>query len=98
MDKCLPDGKWAEFKEYARKTGLESLAISVTRMCELYLGLSEHERCSAADEGLCSQLMDYIFACGNFGTKVSLDQKMTVSRTIELNHPVRLLKNSRRVA
>ena len=92
VDKCLPDEKWAEFQEYARKTGLEPLAIAVTRMCELYLGLREHEWCSAVDEGLCSELMDYILACGNFGRKVDPNQKMAVSRAIELNHPIRLLK------
>lgn len=92
VDKCLPDEKWMEFNEYARKAGLESLAIVVTRMCELYLGLSEHEWCSSADEGLCSELMSYILECGNFGTKVSTDQKMAVSRAIMLNHPVQLLK------
>lgn len=92
VDKCLPDGKWTEFEEYARKTGLESLAIAVTRMCELYLGLSEHEWCSSVDEGLCTELMNYILECGNFGMKISSNQKIAVSRAIELNHPVRLLK------
>ena len=92
VDKCLPDEKWPEFKEYARKTGLESLAIAVTRMCEMYLGLAEHKWCSLADESICSELMNYILECGNFGRKVSPNQKMAVSRAMELNHPVRLLK------
>ena len=92
VDKCLPDEKWVEFQKYARKTGLESLAIAVTRMCELYLGLSKHEWCSAADEELCSELMDYIMECGNFGKSVDLNQKIAVSRAIELKHPIRLIK------
>ena len=92
VDKCLPDDKWMEFEEYVRKIGLKSLAIAVTRMCEIYLGLSEHEWCSSADEGLCSELMDYILACGNFGTNVSSEQKMALSRAIDLNHPIRLIK------
>ena len=92
VDKCLSDEKWTEFNEYARKAGLKSLAIVVTRMCELYLGLSEHEWCSSADEGLCSELMSYILECGNFGTKVSPNQKLAVSRAIELKHPFQLLK------
>ena len=38
-DKCLPDEKWPEFREMAQKTGMEKLAVVVTRMCEIYLGL-----------------------------------------------------------
>ena len=67
VDKCLPDDKWSEFQKHAVKIGLENLAIVTTKMCELYLGLPHREWCSAADEKLCKQLMDYILACGNFG-------------------------------
>ncbi len=67
--RCLPDEQWPAFREIAEKTGLERLAAAVTRMCELYLGLEEHAWCREADEAACAALMDYLFACGNFGKK-----------------------------
>ena len=92
VDKCLPDNKWVKFEEYAQKAGLKTLAVTITRMCEMYLGLNKHMWCASADEELCTALMDYILTCGNFGTKISAEQKTAVSRAIELNHPIRLIK------
>ncbi len=69
VDKCLPDEKWPEFQEMVRMVGLETLAITTTRMCELYLGLPEREWCAKADKALCQELMDYVLSCGNFGEK-----------------------------
>lgn len=92
VDKCLPDNRWEKFEEYAQKAGLKTLSVTITRMCEMYLGLSKHRWCASADEELCRELMDYILTCGNFGTKVSAEQKTAVSRAIELNHPIRLIK------
>lgn len=69
VDKCLPDEKWPEFFELAKNIGLEKLAVVCTRMCELYLGLHQHDWCAKADLKLCEQLMDYVIACGNFGEK-----------------------------
>ena len=92
VDKCLPDIKWIEFEEYAQKSGLKTLAVTITRMCEMYLGLNKHMWCASADEELCTALMDYILTCGNFGTKISVEQKTAVSRAIELNHPIRLIR------
>ncbi len=73
VDKCLPDEKWPEFREMAKKTNLEKLAIAVTRMCEIYLGLPQRAWCSDEDENLCRQLMDYVLSCGNFGEKKTSD-------------------------
>lgn len=67
VNTCLPDEKWEEFKPHAQSVGLVTLAIVVTRMCEIYLGLPERKWCELGDEDLCKQLMDYIMACGNFG-------------------------------
>lgn len=69
VNKCLPDEKWPEFQEMARMVGLETLAITTTRMCELYLGLPERKWCAKADKALCQELMEYVLACGNFGNK-----------------------------
>ncbi len=71
VDQCLPDDKWPDFRCYAKAIGLEALAIAVTRMCEMYLGLSERQWSSKADKKTCAQLMDYIMMCGNFGNQIA---------------------------
>lgn len=73
VDKCMPDDKWPDFSYLAEKIGLKKLAIVVTRMCELFLGLPERKWCAEADQKLCKQLMNYILSCGNFGNKKSID-------------------------
>lgn len=50
--------------------GLKKLAVTVTRMCQLYLGLSEDITwCRDADENLCHKLMAHTLSQGNFGRK-----------------------------
>lgn len=77
VDKCLPDEKWQEFLPLVEKTGLVKLAMACTRMCEIFLGLSERKWCAAADESLCNQLMDYVLSCGNFGNKKKTDEDIS---------------------
>ena len=71
-DKALDDRVWnAEFAPIVRELGLETLAATVTRMCQMYLGLSNHITwCSGADEMLCRELMEYVLNQGNFGRKL----------------------------
>ncbi len=69
VNKCLTDDHWPAFYDMAEKIGLGKLSIVCTRMCEIYLGLSEHTWCKDADTALCKDLMDYVLACGNFGNK-----------------------------
>ena len=70
VDKCLMDNdKWYIFQDMAQRIGLKNLAIISTRMCEIYLGLPEHEWCSGANISVCDQFMDYVISCGNFGNK-----------------------------
>lgn len=69
VNECLPDEKWVSFQPLVKDIGLEKLAIVITRMCEIYLGLPERTWCSKVDVELCSRLMDYIFNSGNFGNK-----------------------------
>ncbi len=92
VDRCLPDEKWPEFQIHVRDVGLEKLAITTTRMCEVYLGLSEHQWCKNAETKLTNELMEYILSCGNFGHKLSIDDKVAVGRTIKLKHPIKLIK------
>lgn len=91
VHKCLPDDKWPEFESIAQKTGLETLAITTTRMCEMYLGLPSHKWCAKANERLCQKLMDYVMKCGNFGMKKDQEEAIAVSRTGRLRHPHRVI-------
>ena len=69
VDKALDDDAWEyTFAPVVRRLGLERLAITVTRMCQLYLGLrSDITWCASADEKVCDSLMNYIMEQGNFG-------------------------------
>jgi len=80
----LSDEAWPAFRAKASGLGLEKLAITVTRMCQLYLGLPKTyiSWCSDADTELCRDLLDYIFECGNFGYK----QGMSNSAAMVISH------------
>ncbi len=80
VDKVLDDGMWEqEFAPIVRRLGLEKLAIAVTHMCQLYLGLRpEITWCKDADKKACHDLMDYIMEQGNFGRKGDTDSHKTV--------------------
>ncbi len=80
VDRCLPDEKWAEFKNMAKNLGLKKLAVIVTHMCVLYLGLKERQWSKDADETVCKQLMEYILSSGDFGNKWTSD--LHVGQTI----------------
>lgn len=71
VNRELDDSFWEdEFCEVAEEKGLDTLAKTATRLCQIYLGLPETITwCSDADEGLCSQLLDMLFSSGNFGRK-----------------------------
>ncbi len=91
VDKCLPDRKWPVFQEMVQKIGLETLAQTVTRMCEMYLGLPRRIWCMKADQALCEQLMDYILSCGNFGNKWEPDFRAGTKILSYVNRPLALL-------
>lgn len=71
VDKALPDRVWhSELAPFLRSMGLETLAVTVTRMCQMYLGLrTDISWCAGAEEALCHELMEYVFHQGNFGRK-----------------------------
>ncbi len=68
-DRCLSDDVWPAFQTLLREAGHETLALHATRMCEMYLGLSEHAWCAQADLRVCEALLDYVIDNGNFGNK-----------------------------
>ncbi len=96
VHRCLPDEKWPEFRELARQVGLESLAVNAARMCELYLGLPEHDWSKSADEKVCEYLMEYVLTSGNFGRQVEYKDRRAVARGEWLHHPAALLRELQR--
>ena len=86
VDKCLPNDKWPSFQKMAKQTDLETLAIVVTRMCEIYLGLPEHNWCKDADERLCSDLMNYVIDYGRFDLNSNQDNKVFVNRLLNIRN------------
>jgi hypothetical protein len=71
VDKEMTDEFWNQhFGPATDKNGLKTLAITVTKMCQMYLGLTkELSFCQDADPYLCEYLMDYVIQQGNFGRK-----------------------------
>ena len=67
----LSDDFWEkEFCPLARGAGLERLAIVMTKMCRLWLGLPDDiSWCGEADEATAEQLLDTVMNSGNFGRK-----------------------------
>lgn len=68
----LDDARYPQFQQVLQRTGLEPLALHVTRMCQLYLGLWESgiSWCRFVEPNICETLMEYIMEQGNFGRKV----------------------------
>lgn len=78
---CLTDDFWHKaFRPAAQAQGLERFAKIVTRMCQLYLGLTEElSWCRDADREDCERLMRFVLAQGNFGEKqAGLGSKVTL--------------------
>ena len=67
----LNDAFWTlTFEKAAIDVGLDQVAIVATRMCQLYLGLSEDIHwCMDADPEACAALMDSLLSSGNFNRK-----------------------------
>lgn len=80
-DRYLTDPVWhTDYLPLVRQLGLEDLAATVTRMCQLYLGLRENLTwCHAADDALCADLMSHILQQGNFGRKLPRGYNRTVN-------------------
>lgn len=93
-DKCLGDTEWEqEFSALADRVGMVPLAKTVTRMCQLYLGLRpDITWCRDADEQRCAELMEYVLNCGNFGRNRELEQSESASTMPTLAHPVQLFR------
>jgi hypothetical protein len=70
VNEKLDDDLWNEsFGKCAKEIGLDTLAITVTYMGQMFIGLPKKKLnwCKGADKRLCTELMDYIFRSGNLG-------------------------------
>ena len=67
----LDDGFYeASFRHLLASLGLETFAVTVTGLCERYLGLEAGRKWSAAaDPEVCAELAEYIMDKGSFGRK-----------------------------
>ncbi len=67
----LDDEFWKnEFQKVAEEKGMDRLAITATRTCQIYLGLPETITwCRNADENDCRMLIECVLSSGNFGRK-----------------------------
>lgn len=67
----LDDEFWIKyFKPVVQEKGMEKLAVTLTRMCQLYLGLPNNiSWCNCGDEELCRLILDSTLSTGNFGSK-----------------------------
>lgn len=94
----MNDSVWYNsFQSAAKECGLEKLAITVTRMCQVYLGLTEDITwCTSADEALCGELMDYIFMSGNFGQKIDKYCRATQRIMMQKNYLWEMLTSLQR--
>ena len=67
----LDDDYWnSEFKAILEEKGLVKFVVTLTRMCQIYMGLPDTITwCAEADADLAKRLMENIFISGNFGKK-----------------------------
>lgn len=80
----IDDHYWNnEFSVVAKEKGLDTLAITATRMCQIYLGLPDSFTwCKGADEKVCEHLINELLVSGNFGCK---DKQITSFITVKNN-------------
>ena len=95
LNAVLSDEMWTNsFRAAAQEVGMEKLAVTVTRMCQLYLGLTEDNItwCKCADEEAARNLMAYVLNSGNFGNKRGSLESSTLSKLPPITKPVALIK------
>lgn len=75
--RSLTDGSWESFKEKTDQLGLTALAKAVTRFGQVYLMLNtELTWCQDVEDSTIKKLLDYVYECGNFGSKDARNNTM----------------------
>lgn len=86
----LLEDRYRDYSDILKQAGLEKLAMTVTRMCQLFLGLNNDiSWCKSVDDELCVELMEYIVDQGNFGIKKEDDK--TVKALTRYRNPFSFL-------
>lgn len=83
----LDDAMWENgFAQLTREPGLETLAMTITKMCKLWFGLpDEITWCDTADEETAQQLLELVFSFGNFGRKKQDDRNPVSSISMDVS-------------
>ena len=86
VEKCLTDDFfYAQFKQVITEIGLLKFAVTTTRMCQLFLGLTERITwCSEADPDLCQKLLESILSDGNMGAKTGYADNRIKNISLEI--------------
>lgn len=91
VERYLDNQYWNDtFASAADSIGLKKLAIIVTGMCQKYLGLDSNITWCSYDP-VCDDLMEYIFAHGNFGGKDHVSSK-AVDAIRLFSNPIKAIK------
>lgn len=91
VDSELDDDFWQNtFCREAEQIGLKKLALVVTRMCQIYLGLRTEEItwCLNEDEELCREVMLFVMNRGNFGCKDDDTSRPTITVIKYMRSPI----------
>lgn len=78
VNKELDDEVWkSEFQPVLQRIGLENMAITLTRMCQIHLGLRTEgiSWCLSSNPELCDELLEYFMEKGNFGRKITKEER-----------------------
>ena len=65
----IDDETHTALAEFFNKTGLTVYASTITKICATYLGVNLPKWATNANDGLCEEVLNDIFAGGNFGIK-----------------------------
>lgn len=88
--RVLDDEVWnTTFSKVAEECGLKKLAICLTRTCELYFGVPEHEFSKEAEVWQCEELIFLIGCSGNFGRSLNVISR----KSKQLIKPLTALRN-----
>ena len=94
VNSYLNDINWiTHFESNAKRVGLDTLAITITKMCKDYLGLNDSITwCDMAEKALSDELLVYILESGNFGANRCNNTDAVSNIIIQYQNPIDMLK------
>lgn len=88
----ISTAQWNKLRAMLKTVEMERLALTVTAMCQQYLGLPGFfPGTEEADDDVCEKLMNYILEKGNFGQKSGETGKIA-SVYLDMSNPIRVFK------